>query len=229
MTASNPPPPDATQPNPQDPLEPDAPPPLETQQPPPAVAAPPAPPKRRRRWPKVVVGILLLLALLVIFAPTIAGTAPVRSFILGRVNDTLKGRIHVGDWALGWTSGIQVQDLKVFDAQESLVLGVSRLTTDLTLLEAVRGDFDAGDVTLDEVTFRFTHKADGNFNFPEPKSPAAEPDSDEPTKLPNVRANVRIKSGHGTFEDATPGSKVPVVHVRSLSGEALIADINGPI
>src|SRR5687767_5709068 len=83
--------------------------------PPAGKAAQPAPnaaprKKRRRRipiWLRAVGVVVLLLLLLVVFAPTIASTGPVRSFVLGRVNETLTGRVEVADWSLGWTSGLK--------------------------------------------------------------------------------------------------------------------------
>src|SRR5215213_8095149 len=99
--------------NPQSPIDSDA----ATAHEPAGVANKPAPPKkkRRRRWPLVLLALLLLLALLVVLAPTIAGTAPVRSVILGQVNQRLNGRVDVADWSLGWTSPVSVSGLKVFD------------------------------------------------------------------------------------------------------------------
>src|SRR4051794_7812912 len=136
--------------------------------PPPGVApaaAPAKPPKRRRIWTKVLGVILLLLILAVVFAPTIAGTAPVRSLILGKVNNNLNGRVQVADWSLGWTGGVRLNDLKVFDAANREILSVGRLTTDLSLLDVVRGNYDAGEVTLEGVSFWVKREADGKLNF----------------------------------------------------------------
>src|SRR6185295_2402282 len=77
---------------------------IQQQQPPP----PPAPRKRRRRWPWVIVSIVLVLILLVVLGPTIASTGPVRSFVVGKVNDNLNGRVTIAGWSLGWFSPLKV-------------------------------------------------------------------------------------------------------------------------
>src|SRR4029450_9994844 len=68
----------------------------------PATAAPAPPPKRRRRrrWPIVLLVLLLLLIGLVVLAPTLAGTGPGRSIILGQVNKRLHRRVDGAAWAL---------------------------------------------------------------------------------------------------------------------------------
>src|ERR1700712_3624359 len=71
--------------------------------------------RRGRRWPKVLGGVLLLIVLLVVFAPSIASTGPMRSLILNGVNDDLEGKIEIADWSIGWNSGITVDGLKLLD------------------------------------------------------------------------------------------------------------------
>src|SRR5829696_7262458 len=84
-----------------------------------------APPKkRRRRWPWVILGIVLLLILLVVLAPTIASTGPVRSLVVGQINKNVNGTVQIADWSLGWTSGIDVGGVKVFDENKMDILEI---------------------------------------------------------------------------------------------------------
>ena len=103
---------------------------------PPASPAPPAR-RKRRRWPWVLLGIVVVLLLLVLLGPVIASTAPVRSFVVGRVNKNLNGRVAISDWSLGWTSGIDVTGVKVYDDRNAEIADIQRIKTDLTLLDAV--------------------------------------------------------------------------------------------
>src|SRR5215218_3154920 len=112
-------------------------------------APPPAPRKRRRRWPWMILGLLIALVLLVILLPTIASTGPVRSFAVGQINNKLNGTVQIADWSLGWTSGINVGGVKVYDEQKVLVLEVDHLKTDLTLLNAARGNYQLGETLID--------------------------------------------------------------------------------
>src|SRR3954454_22653288 len=133
-----------------------------SQQPP---QAKPAPKRRRRRWPYVILGLLLLLVLLVLFAPTIASSGPVRSLVMSKVNANLNGRVDVASYSAGWTSGIKVEGVRVFDAQNAQILQLKSLTTKLTLLDAVRGRLHLGNVVVDGLNALVKSDAEGNVNF----------------------------------------------------------------
>src|SRR5688500_28085 len=83
--------------------------------------------RRRRRWPWVIVGIVVLLLLLVLLAPTIVSTAPVRSMIVGIVNDNLNGKLAINDWSIGWTSGVTLEGVKLEDEKGVRVLEVASI------------------------------------------------------------------------------------------------------
>src|SRR5687767_9281065 len=130
------------------------------------VAPPPARPRRkRRRWPFVVLSLLLLLALLIVFAPTILNTGPARSFVVGQVNKSLNGKLQVDDWSLGWTSGARLNGVKLFDKDGVQILEVPRVTTELRLLDAARGDLRFGKVTVEGLNALIRRDAQGNINF----------------------------------------------------------------
>jgi len=59
--------------------------------------------------------LLILLLLLVIFLPAIASTGAARRFALGKVNQSLNGRVDIADWSIGWFGGIDVKGIKVMD------------------------------------------------------------------------------------------------------------------
>ena len=98
-------------------------------------------PRRRRRWPYVIGGLVVLLILLVLLAPTLLSIGPARSMALGIVNDNLNGRVEVADWSLGWNSGVTLNGLKLFDDRGQLMLQASRVRTGLSLWRALRSGF----------------------------------------------------------------------------------------
>src|SRR5687767_5784001 len=100
-----------------------------------------ATPRKRRRWPYVVIGILLLLLVLVSLIPTIASTAPVRSMIVSAMNEELNGKLSINDWSIGWTSGVTINGVKLDDEKGSRVLEVSSIRVPMSLLAAARGNF----------------------------------------------------------------------------------------
>ena len=220
--------------------------------------APPSPPpaprrRRRRRWPKVLGVILLLLVLLIVFAPTLAGTSPVRSFVLSKVNQNLNGRLAVDDWSVGWVGGLKVQGVRLFDAQNRQILQLSKLTTELSLIDAIRGRYHLGKVIVDGLDVLVVSDAQGNVNFaqlakstpeatpgqqqpaPDAQQPATQsgptpqtPAAAEPTRLPDVRGELHLVNCSATYEDQRP-DRPQTFHFPSIAGEVKVPDINQPI
>ena len=203
--------------NPNDPNEPDAP--EQTR---------PLKRPRRRRWPWVILIILLVLVGLVVLGPTIASTGPVRSFVVGKINDNLNGRVAIDDWSLGWFGGIRLRDVKVYDEHNAQIAHLPLITTDLKLIDAARGDFALGDTVVNVASFVARVDESGRTNFDKlakdttKESPAST--SDE-TELPNVSGNITLNIDQGTIE--TPEN--PPVHVGKSTAVLNIPDINQPI
>src|SRR5687767_10188970 len=89
--------------------------------------------KKKRRWLKVLLVIVALLVALVALLPTIVSSGPVESFVVGKVNDNLNGKLHVNDLSVGWLSGVDVNGLKVDDEQGRTILTLARLRVPLAL------------------------------------------------------------------------------------------------
>lgn len=194
---------------------------------PPAAKPPPAKKKRRRRWPYVVLGLLLLLGLLVVLLPTIAGTGPARIIIVGQINQRLNGRIDIADWSLGWTSPLSVTGLRVYDAQGVQVIELPKLTTGLTLLDAVRGRLHFGKVTVEGLNALIRRNRTGEINLAQllPSDPQPQPDTG-PTKLPDMRGELHLVNCRATFEDQIQGQ---TFFFPSIAGVVKCPDINGSI
>jgi hypothetical protein len=199
--------------------------------------------RKRRRFVRVlaVVGVLLLLLiLLVLFAPTIASTAPVRSFALGKVNQNLNGKVEVDGLSLGWVSGAKVNGLRVLDASGQPILKLASLTTELSLLDVIRGNYSLGEAVVDGLEFDARREADGQINFsklakgrpekepkPAPKPEPEKPNAEKPAgKLPNVSGHLVIRNSKGSYADAISGQRV---QFSSIDGDVKIPDVNSPI
>jgi hypothetical protein len=133
-----------------------------------ASAPTPPKPKRKRRiplWAKIAVGFVLLVCILVLFAPMIASSGAARSFVLGKVNENLNGKVEIDNWSLGWRSGFRANGVRVRDAAGERILQLNSLTTGLTVLDAVRGGYDLGDVVIDGLDVKARRDADGQLNF----------------------------------------------------------------
>src|SRR6186713_1775898 len=96
---------------------------------PPATAPEPQPvprKKKKRWWLRIVLALLVLIVLLMVFAPSIASTSPVRSIVVGKINDNLNGKLSVEDWSIGWFSGVDMRGVKIDDVDGSRIAEIAR-------------------------------------------------------------------------------------------------------
>lgn len=217
MTEQNPP---ASQPNPEKQPTPQTP-----------------PPKKKKSWVKrILIGvgiIIVLLIVLVLLAPTIASTGLVRGIVVSKVNDNLNGKVQINDWHLGWTGGLVVDGVRVFDDQNKQILELRKAATQLSLLDAIKGKLDLGKTSVEGLDFTFVQYPDGTNNFAklakqaptETKPKGEKPKKNEqPSKLPNVTGDFSVDA-RGTI--VSPGQ--PTVHLNNSQIHAVITNINDPI
>ena len=109
----------------------------------------------RRRWPKVLLGILVALLLLAGFLPRIASLAPVRALVLSKVNARLApSTLAVDDWSLRWFGGMSVSGIHLVDAARGADLQVVKITTSGGLAHMLPfGRLDLGTITVDAIFF----------------------------------------------------------------------------
>ncbi|WP_428388225.1 hypothetical protein [Mucisphaera sp.] len=92
---------------------------------------------QRRVWRWLVGGlggVVVLLIVLVALLPAIASSGWVRGLVLGQVNGTIPGQVHVDSWSVGWFSEAVVEGVSLVDADGVMVFEMERV--------------DAGEVTV---------------------------------------------------------------------------------
>ena len=100
----------------------------------PGVPASGAKPKKKKRWLlKSLLALVLLIVLLVLLAPTIASMGFVREIVLGKVNDSLNGKLAIKDWSFGWFSGVHIQGVELSDENNIHLLSVASIDTPISL------------------------------------------------------------------------------------------------
>ena len=220
------------------------PPPGET---PPTTAAPAAtpPPRRRRRWVRTVLLLAVLLVLglvlLVALAPTLLSTRPAVNFALGKVNAKLNGRVEVGSVSLGWTTGVRIDGLRVFDDAHVQIAQAEHVVCPMPLYKAISGSYPLGHTVVDGLAFDAKYDAQGRLNFarlvksqpgppsspsPTPSTPAKPSSSpSEPAKLPDVSGDLELTNARGTVSQ--PGK--PTLYLTALAARVQIPSVNQPI
>ncbi|HET6248954.1 MAG TPA: hypothetical protein VFE47_14755 [Tepidisphaeraceae bacterium] len=207
----------------------------------------PVTPIRKRRWLRrillAVLGLVIFLVILAAITPTLLSTGPGRTFVLGKINDNLNGHVTVTNWSIGWTGGIHADDVKVFDEHDRQILQIPRLSTQLSLLGAMRGKIHLGDTRVEGLDFYAERYSDGTLNFArltknapasarhEGKENAANGEKEnKTTKLPMIDGDIQLIGCRGTFQDDTnPDPKYARVDFRTITGEVKITGINDPI
>lgn len=187
-------------------------------------------PRRKRsplKWVLLGGGVLFVGGgLLVLLAPTLLSTGAGKDLILGQVNNSLAGRVEAESWSLGWFSGIKLENVKVYDDQKRLAVSIGRVSTGLTLLNAVSGNYNLGDTVIDSPNLVLVEvNKDGSTNLQRiarsDTSRAETPDR-KPAEapkggggsggggggVPNVTGSVTIKNLTGTIQGEAVG--VPV-------------------
>ena len=182
---------------------------------PPAEPNPPAaptPPRKRPKWVKLLAATAILLVLLVLFIPTIASMGFVRSIVVGKINQNLDGRLAIDDWSLGWFTGTKLYGVHLTGPSGEKIASIEKITTQLSLLSAIRGNYDLGKTDIDGCEFWIKLDEQGQSNLAKlPKKHTKKPqEQTEPLTLPNVSGDFTIHAkGEIQRPDATIGASRP--------------------
>ncbi len=213
-----------------DPADPSTPNPTPTPVPPPA--------RRKRRWLRVALGVVVVavvaLLLLVGLAPTLLGTRPAMDLVLAQVNKRLNGHVAVASASFGWTSGVRLEGVQVFDDAQMQIAQADHVTCPMPLWRAATGKYPLGDTVVDGLSFDAKYDGQGRLNFAQlAKSSPAEPAPAQgkpaapgrPSKLPDVSGDVQVRNARGTVSQ--PGK--PTVYLTALAAEVKMPGTNDPI
>ena len=180
----------------------------------------PKPAKRRRRWRWVVGALVLVVILLIIFAPTIASTGVGRSIIVGRINKGLDGVLQIKDWSLGWFSGAKMSGVRVTQ-DGGQIAELQQLDTELTVWDVMRGKYDLGKARIRGLDVLVKIYPDGTTNIH--RLLKLRPSS-QPTKVPDLRGDI-----DADFRGTIARQGMQPILIDPSTAKLVIADINKPI
>ncbi|HZZ43153.1 MAG TPA: hypothetical protein VFE58_09465 [Tepidisphaeraceae bacterium] len=203
------------------------------------------PARKKSGWGRrILIGaavLVVLLMILVLLIPTIASMGFVRSIVVGKVNDNLNGKVAIDDYSLSWTGGIDANGISVSDTNGQKVVELKKVHTDLTLFDAIKGQFNLGKVVVDGLRLNVVKNPDGSTNLDHlakstttttsntsstTSTPAASPSSTSAKgTLPDVKAEVVLSDCQATVS----GTGVPAPITVAFSGSVNVPDINQAI
>ena len=118
-----------------------------------------APRSRNRRF--FVLGFLIVIAMFVLFAPTILVNTPLKQSALDYAFSDVNGNVKVGKITVGWFSPVRLEHVTLADANGQEVIAVDSIATSNRLLSFLSGD-DLGTVEITRPTFDLFVRPDGS-------------------------------------------------------------------
>jgi hypothetical protein len=90
-------------------------------------------------WWKVILGIVVVVIILVLLAPTILSTGMGKNFLLGQISSRMPGTVTADSLSLGWFSGVSVKNLEMKNDQGTSVISLETVDTPITLWNLLTG------------------------------------------------------------------------------------------
>ncbi len=163
----------------------------------------PGAPRRKRRLGRVLgIGaavVLVLLIAAVVLAPTI-GSALAPRLIEGAVNPDIKGSVKVAEASIGWTTGLEVGPVEVYDPEGRLAASL-RVVAPVTLWQAVSGRYWSA-VSLDLGTI----VASGSLDLRQYNDGTTSLDRAFAPKSPSGHSGAKAGKGSGSGGDGAGGT-----------------------
>ncbi len=106
-----------------------------------ATPTPPTKPHRPRRWRRRLLGFVGVVVLLLLVAPLLAGIAPVRTFVAGKIGDALGRRVEIDSLSAYWFKGIDVENVTVHSPEgfDGPLATIAKVHADLSVPALLQG------------------------------------------------------------------------------------------
>jgi hypothetical protein len=179
---------------------------------------------RRRRYPWILLAVVLALAAIAAVAPTLISMPPVRDAALDRYNRSIAGEVSVGDLSLSWLGGQSVQTVEIRDAHGKTALRLAELSTDLTLLDALRGRLSLGRTMVRGLNLDLDVAEDGTINLAAALAGDSRAEAEGGPMVP-VTGNMILADGRVAIN--APG--IDPILLENLSGAVSMSTLDGPV
>lgn len=199
---------------------------------PPGAAGGRRPIRRRLRRIFLSVGLVLFVAVGVLFMlPIWASSTQGRQYALEQINRKLNGTLKVRSWSLGWFSGIRMEGVELATAEGTRVLECDQLESELTLWEWYWGHYDLGNTRLLRPRVTLACYPDGTNDLQRvlgrtPASGAAANGVSWLRLWNSLRGSVRVEDGQVVL--VAPGPAEPI-RLSNITAQIPIASPTTPI
>jgi hypothetical protein len=184
----------------------------------------PTPEPKKKHWKRRILiagGVLvILLAILIALAPTLACSSWARAMVVSEIQNSLGGcKLQISDYSVGWFSGFKTGSIKLNDPNDAKIVEISQISTGLTLWHAITGNRALGNITIDGLDFSLHKYADGHWNYSpmiaKSSSSTPMPSSSDSSagsgKLPAISGTININKANGTVQTDASGTTAPSV------------------
>lgn len=137
---------------------------------------------------------LLLVGLLVFFAPSIASSGWGRAKVTGAINDTIAGTVTIESLDLSWSGGQTITGLTLADPDGKPVVALESVSTGASLWSLITGGRDLGETAVDGLMVDLVANAEGSTNLQRAIA-STKPDDGEPDTEPSVKSDSASDQG----------------------------------
>lgn len=165
---------------------------------------------------KVSLVLFALLALFVLALPALVSSGPGTQVVTRLANGAIPGELAIDELSLGWFSGQRASGVRIADPEGTEVIRLQQLDTELTLLQALRGELTVGLTRLEGLRAELVVDEDGSLNLDRALGLGGEAQAESGPVMVPATGNVQLEGAHVSWH--TPG--MPPVALTELNGQA---------
>ncbi|MCA9203386.1 MAG: hypothetical protein KDA59_10095, partial [Planctomycetales bacterium] len=184
---------------------------------------------RPRRW-ALRLSLLLVVALLLCFAPRLVAISPLRDWAIQRATADLPAEIRVGSVSLGWLSPVVARQIQVDDATGATIAEIDEASVGKPLWRLVLDQSDLGIVRLERPRVQLQLRPDGS-NLEDVLAPLMTDDTSSSSSPPRVM--VQVTDGELELTEATSGARWSITRCNAevdlgvTNADAILAKLSG--
>lgn len=192
----------------------------------------PQPQPRKHTRLKIAVwllaGLLVLLVLLVLAAPTVLSSTGVRALLLSRINRTVDGHVGVDNLSVGWFSGIKLTNLSFESPDGATQVKVGHIETQPRYASLLGGRVDLGKTVIDS-PYLYLKLPVESARHPD-KTGQTEPAPSQKTAivLPVHSIDLEVHDGQAVIEVLDTNARPQRVTFKNIASNVLLNDTGQP-